>query len=103
MTNRCGGSWVHSQPAAISVLTGLFFRGEVRDGERPVDRREHLEHGVEMRDPKNGGHAVARIDEIEPAALRLELLQAADEDADRGRVEVLEPRELEDDRARPLL
>src|SRR5689334_14483033 len=104
MTNRWGGSCVHSQvAAAISVLTRLLFRGEVRHGERAVDRREHLEDRVEVRDPEDGRDPVARVDEVEAPALRLELLEAADEDADRRRVEVFEPRELEDHGARSLL
>src|SRR5262252_1768280 len=104
MTNRWGGSCVHSQvAAATSVLTRLLPPGEVRDGQRAVDRREHLEDRVEMRDPEDGRDPVARIDEVEAAAQRLELLESADEDADRRRVEMLEARELEDDRARPLL
>ena len=98
MTNRCGGSFVHSQATAVSVLTRLLFVGEVRHGERGVDRREDPEDRVEVRDPEDGRDALARVDQVEPAALRLELLQAADEDADRGRVEMLEARTA---RARP--
>src|SRR4249920_3162168 len=92
ITNWWGGSCVHwHAAAATSVLTGLLFlRREVGHGERGVHGRKNAEHRIEVRDPEDGSDAVARVHQVEAPPLRLELLEAPDEDADRRRVEVLE-------------
>src|SRR6185503_17524667 len=90
IANRCGGSWVHSQTAAISVLTGLLLRGEIGRLDRLLDGAEGPKHGVEVRDAEDRRDALLRADEVEPPSLALQPLEAADEDSHRRRIEMLE-------------
>src|SRR5689334_2017920 len=104
MTKRCGGSLVHSRVGMGSALTRLLLvLRRLGCVDRLLQGREDAEDRVEMRDAEDRCHTLARSDEIEVATLGVETLQAADEDADRGRVEVLHPGQLQQDGAGALI
>src|SRR6266536_2144619 len=102
ISNRCGGSAVHSSAAATSVDTRVAFllpdRLE-RFGDAPVD----LEERVEIRDPKKTCNPPARIDENELAVLRFHAVQCAHQDSDGGGIQILEVGQVEDHGTRPLV
>src|SRR6187200_3754123 len=76
MAKRCGGSSVHSKVGTGSALTRLLVLRGLGRVERGLQRGEHPEDGVEVRDAEDRSDALARVHEVEPAALRLEALEA---------------------------
>src|SRR4051794_3021616 len=92
-----------TRPAAAKRMRsgGRPARGpELRDGllARGVDR----EHAVESRDLEDLRDVAVAADERELAVVRAEPLDAADEHAERRRVDERRPREVDDHLARPL-
>src|SRR5690242_19172627 len=82
ITNRCGGSCVHSKVGRGSALTRLLVLGRLRRLERGLQGREDAEDGVEVRDAEDRRDALARAHQEELPSLPLEPLQTSDQHSD---------------------